>query len=177
MQGVETSVPLAQIDTVKVGQHVTVAADGVSATLRGTVASVGLLSTSSGSTTTFPVTVTLDPGSRHVFDGIGADVVIATGTVADAITVPNSAVHSGAGGTHTVSVRSGGRTSTRPVTLGLVGTDVSQVTSGLRVGARVVLAQLSKPLPSSSTDQGSIFGKGGPAAFVPRFGAGRAGGR
>jgi multidrug efflux pump subunit AcrA (membrane-fusion protein) len=179
-QGVETSVPLAQLDSVKVGQHVTVSADGVTARLRGTVTSVGLLSTTSGSTTAFPVAVTLAAGSRHLFDGAGADVVIATGSLAGVITVPNSAIHSGARGAHTVSVVSGGTTATKGVTLGLVGADVSQVSSGLRVGQQVVLADLSRSLPSSTTNsnQGFPFGNGKAViGFVPGLGPGKGGGR
>ncbi len=179
VQGIETSVPLAQVDSVKVGQSVTIAADGVQPELRGRVSSIGLLSSTSGSVTTFPVFVTLVAGSRHLFDGAGADVVIITGSAADVLTVPNSAVHAGARGAHTVSVLTGGKTTTRLVTLGVVGPDVSQVKYGLTAGERVVLADLSKSLPSSSTSnsgRGFRFGPGG-ANVVPKFVTGGAGGK
>jgi multidrug efflux pump subunit AcrA (membrane-fusion protein) len=86
-----------------------------------------------------------------VFDGTGADVVITTGTAKNAVTVPNSAIHSTGRG-HTVTVQAGGRTSAVRVTLGVAGSDRTQVTSGLTVGQQVVLADLGTPLPSSTTN-------------------------
>jgi multidrug efflux pump subunit AcrA (membrane-fusion protein) len=149
--GVSMSVPLAQIDEVKVGQPVSVAADGDSTVLHGTVASIGLLSSTSGSRTTFPVTVRLDSGSRPVFDGSGADATITTGTARNVITVANSAIQSSASGTHTVTVIKNGQPTAVRVTLGMAGNDITQVTSGLKAGQQVVLAELSQPLPGSAT--------------------------
>jgi multidrug resistance efflux pump len=149
--GVTTTVPLGQIDEVKVGQSVSVAVDGVPTAVHGTVESIGLLSSTSGSSASFPVTVRLAATTRHLYDGSGADVVITTGTAANVVTVPISAVRSGIAGRHTVTVLSGGRTSTAPVTLGIAGIAVVQVKTGLKVGQQVVLAELSQALPTSST--------------------------
>lgn len=156
--GVSMNVPLAQIDQVKVGQPVTVNADGQSTVLHGTVASIGLLSSTAGSRTTFPVTVRLAAGSPHLYDGSGADAVITTGSARNVVTVPNSAIHTGAAGRHTVTVLKGGKPTTVQVTLGLTGPAVTQVTSGLKAGQQIVLAELSQPLPSSAT---SSSGNGG----------------
>jgi HlyD family secretion protein len=151
VQGVNVTVPLAQVDEVKPGQRVSVSADGRTAALHGTVESVGLLSTTSGSTTTFTVAVQLDAGSPQLYDGTGAGVVITTGTATNVITVPNSAIHVGPNGTHTVTAVQGSSTSTVPVTLGIVGDDVTQIKTGLKAGQQVVLADLGQPLPTSST--------------------------
>jgi multidrug efflux pump subunit AcrA (membrane-fusion protein) len=178
VQGVDITVPLAEVDQVKTGQHVTVSADGQTTVLHGTVESIGLLSTTSGSTTTFPVTVQLDAGSPHLYDGTGADVVVTTGTATNVLTVPNSAVHTAANGTHTVTVVQGGKTSTVLVTLGVAGDDVTQIKSGLKAGQQVVLADLGQPLPSStSTSNTGTFrpGQFGGGGFGGAGGAGRAG--
>jgi multidrug efflux pump subunit AcrA (membrane-fusion protein) len=95
--------------------------------------------------------VRLTAGSPHTFDGSGADAVITTGTARNVVTVPNSAIRSTAGGTHTVTVMKDGKPTTVRVTLGVAGSDVTQVTSGLRAGQQVVLAELSQPLPGSAT--------------------------
>jgi hypothetical protein len=149
--GVQATVALSQVDQVKVGQNVTVAADGVSSELHGTVASIGILSTTSGSTTAYPITVQLDAGTPQLYDGTGADIVIDTGSAHNVLTVPNSAIHTTAGGLHTVTVDQGGKTSTVRVTLGVAGNDVTEVDSGLKAGQQVVLADLSQQLPSSTT--------------------------
>jgi multidrug efflux pump subunit AcrA (membrane-fusion protein) len=155
--GVEATVVLGQVDQVKVGQKVTVAADGVSATLHGTVTSIGLLSTTSGSSTAYPVTVQLDAGTPQLYDGTGADIVIDTGSATNVLTVPNSAIHTTGGGLDTVTVVNGSKTSTVPVTLGIAGGDVTEVKSGLKAGQQVELADLSQQLPASTSNSNNGF--------------------
>lgn len=163
--GVQATVALSQVDQVKVGQNVTVAADGVSSELHGTVTSIGLLSTTSGSTTAYPVTVQLDAGTPQLYDGTGADIVINTGSAHNVLTIPNSAIHTTAGGLHTVTVAKGGKTSTVRVSLGVAGNDLTEVEGGLKAGQQVVLADLSQQLPttttSNSTNRFRFFPGGG----------------
>jgi multidrug efflux pump subunit AcrA (membrane-fusion protein) len=168
--GVEATVSLSEANLVKVGQSVSVAVDGVAKKLHGTVESVGLLSSTSDSTTTIPITVKLEADSPDLFDGSGADVVITTGTAADVVAVPNSAIHSDARGRHTVTVLNGGKTSTVQVTLGVAGRDETQIKSGLKVGDHVVLADFSQSLPSSSTDSSNNGGFRLPSGFLNGFG-------
>ena len=158
-QVVTVQVPLSEIDQVKTGQPATVAVDGsTSAPLNGTVTKIGLLSTTSGSRTTFPVTVTLADGSPALHNGVGADVVITTGTASNAVLVPNSAITT-VGTRHTVSVVRNGKASTVLVTLGLTGSDTTQVTKGLSAGDRVEIADPSQPLPSSATTSSTTTGR------------------
>jgi multidrug efflux pump subunit AcrA (membrane-fusion protein) len=89
--------------------------------------------------------------------------------VADALTVPTSAVHTaGGGGLHTVTVVSGSKTGTVRVQVGAVGPDLTQITSGLQEGQTVMLADLNAPLPSNTTNRGLGTGGG--------FGGGGTGG-
>ena len=170
--GVQATVPLGQIDQVKVGESVTVAADGVSTKLHGTVTSIGLLSTTSGTSTAYPVTIQLDAGTPQLYDGTGADIVISTGSAHNVLTVPNSAIHTTVGGLHTVTVVDGGKTNTVPVTLGIAGSDQTEVKSGLKAGQHVELADLSEQLPASTS------GSNNPFRFLPGGGAfARLGGR
>ncbi|MHA4858247.1 hypothetical protein, partial [Enterococcus faecium] len=76
------AVPLSEISQVVKGQPAALVVDGVSAPVHETVTRIGLLSTTSGSSTTFPVTVTLADGSPALHDGVGADVTLTTGTAA-----------------------------------------------------------------------------------------------
>jgi HlyD family secretion protein len=176
-QQVQATVPLTQIALVKAGQPVSISVDGVATQLRGTVTSIGLLSSTSGSTTAFPVTITFAAGSPPLFDGSGADVVITTGTASNVLTVPNSAIHSGVNGSHSVSVYAGGKASVVQVKLGLEGTDVTEVTGGLEAGQEVVIADLSTGLPGSSTTPTTTGFPGGAAGFGgARLGGTRPGG-
>jgi hypothetical protein len=176
VQGVAVTVPLAQIDQVKTGQRVAITADGSRAVLHGTVTSIGIVSSSSGSSTTFPVTIRLDADSPHLYDGVGADAVITTGTARNVLTVPNSALHTGLGSVRTVTVASGGKTSTVAVTVGLSGDDVTQVETGLKAGEQVVIADLNEALPSSASQSNNNRGFGnfpgggfGNIGNIPRF--------
>jgi hypothetical protein len=174
LQGVVVAIPLTEIDQVKVGQPATVTVDGRTTPLRASVQSIGVVSTSSGGRTTFPVTVQFAVGTPHVYDGTGADVEITTGAASGVLTVPVSAIHTTANGRHTVTVANGSTTTTVAVTLGMVGNDVAQVTTGLRAGQRVVLAELGQALPSSTTATTGTFriGQLGVGGFA---GSGRAG--
>lgn len=178
IQQADITVPLGQIDTVKVGQPATLTADGTTKKVHGTVQSVGLLSSTSGSSTTFPVTVELAANSPALFDGSGADVVISTATAKNVITVPNSAVHTTANGRHTVIIVAGDKTTTTPVTVGVVGSALTEIKSGLKTGQQVVLADLSQQLPSSTTSSntGTTRFPGGFGGGAGRFNFSRAGG-
>jgi HlyD family secretion protein len=153
-KAVTTTVGLADVDLVKRGQAVQVTVDGSSSPLTGHVSQIGFLNTSgtSGSTTTYPVTILLD-GSPALFDGAGAAVSIDVGTASDVLTVPASALHR-VGSAVTVSRYRDGVVTTQRVTLGLQGVDRAEVTSGLAAGDQVVLADVTAPVPTNTALNG-----------------------
>jgi trimeric autotransporter adhesin len=144
---VSTTVGLADIDSVHVGEPASVRVDGVGSVLTGTVSNVGILNSTSGSSTSYPVTIRLNPTSARLFDGSGASVQIVVARVSGVLTVPSSAVHT-LGPLHTVEVLSNGKPSQLRVTVGAVGSDRTQIRSGLAGGQQVVLANLATPLPT-----------------------------
>ncbi len=147
---VSTTVSLADVDSLKVGDPASVRVDGVANTLTGKVSSIGILNTTTGTTTSYPVTVVLDPTTAHLYDGSGASVQIRTASVADVLSVPSSAVHT-IGKLSTVTLFSKSKTSLVRITTGVTGTDRIQVVSGLSAGQQVVLADLGQPLPSTGS--------------------------
>ncbi|WP_269083571.1 MULTISPECIES: HlyD family efflux transporter periplasmic adaptor subunit [unclassified Frankia] len=171
---VVTTVPLSAVDLVRPGDRADVTVDGVSTPLTGTVSSIGVLNSTTGSTTTYPVKIALAATRTKLFDGTGATVSIVVREVRNMLTVPTSAVHR-VGGLSTVSVLRKGKAVTVRVTTGAVGADRTEVTSGLTAGNQVILADLHAALPSartnsSSTRGGALSGGGG------LFGAGGGGG-
>lgn len=172
---VATTVSDTSVGRVKVGQRVTVTPDGMARTLTGKVASMGLLSTSSSGTASFPVTIALDPTDQQLPLGSAASLSIILNSTPAAVTVPTSAVQT-LGGASLVSVlRNGSPTPTR-VTLGVVGSTLAQVTSGVNAGDQVVLANLDAPLPTATNNQGFRVIGGGGGGGGGRFG-GAGGGR
>jgi multidrug efflux pump subunit AcrA (membrane-fusion protein) len=169
----ETTVAVANVGQVKAGEHATVVADGYSSTLDGTVTDVGL--ESSGTTTsTYPVTITLS-GSPKLDAGIDAEISILLGQASNVLTVPTSAVHT-IGTRNIVYEMENGKPTLTLVTVGVRGTTEVQITSGLKAGDVVELADWSTPLPSANTNTpfggaaGLSGGLGGGGAF--RFGGG-----
>lgn len=174
-----TTVGISDIDRVKVGERVAVTVDGVTKPLSGRVSLVGAMNTSgtSGSSTTYPVTVTLDPTDLDLYDGAAATAAISVGTARNVLTVPTSAVHA-LGPLHTVTVDNGGTVAVKQVTVGVQGVDRTQITSGLAAGDRVVLADINAAVPSSTTGNRGFVGGGlGGAGFGARTFTGGRGGR
>jgi multidrug efflux pump subunit AcrA (membrane-fusion protein) len=169
--GYEVTATLAvdQLPKVKLGQSATVVPDGSDEELTGEVVSIGLAATSSSSgATTYPVTVALDDDAG-LRNGSVASVSIVTDAADRALVVPTSAVRA-SGGAHSVIVLDGGRTKATDVEVGAVGATLTEITSGLRAGQRVVLADLAEPLPSSATSSSNGSNGGNGNVPVLKFG-------
>ena len=179
---VSTTAALSIVDKIKVGQPATVAVDGGSGPLTGTVAVIGALksSTSISTNPVYPVLITLDQTDATLFNGAGASVSITVGKVDSVLTVPSSAIKT-LGSQSTVQVLTNGVPTTSVVTVGAIGNDLTQILSGVTVGQQVVIADLSAALPTTTTASvgvvGGLGGAGGGGAVVGGPGAGGAGAR
>lgn len=168
---VTADVPVAEIGRVAVGQQVLVTPDTSTATVRGTVTAIGVLATSTSSSVTYPVTVALDAAGLGSFSGAEATLSIVTGETDGVPTVPTSAVRT-VGADHFVTVLEGTTPRAVRVGVGTVGAVRTQITSGLSDGQQVVLADLARPVPASSTTRVGLAGFAG----AGRFGGGTGGG-
>jgi HlyD family secretion protein len=147
---VATSVSVNDIESVKVGQNAIVTADGTSGALSAKVVSIGVAPSASGNTTTYPVVLGLTSTTSGLRNGGSATTAIEVAHAnASAVVVPTSAVHT-LNNLHFVNVMQGHKTSTVRVTLGVVGAEQTQITSGLKAGQVVVLADLKEAVPSSN---------------------------
>jgi len=158
---VTASLTSTQASQVKVGNKALVSVDGGGGTLNGTVARVGPVD-STGSSDTYPLIVALSAGSHGISAGSTAQVQVILHQVEGTLSVPTSAVH--VTGTHSsyVEVLRSGQAVRKKVTVGAIGGAYTQITSGLEKGTSVVLADLSKAVPTSSTSTStSRFGGGG----------------
>jgi HlyD family secretion protein len=162
---VQASVAVTDMPKLKVGQRASVLPDGRGSPLPGTVASIGLVPDPGSSPATYPVVIGLTGPYSGLHAGGYASVTITT-AVASGVSVPTAAVH-GSGHATTVTVYSGGMTHDVKVTVGTVGPVMTRITSGLSLGEQVVLADLSRPLPTANP-----FPGGGPGGQF--FGPGQA---
>jgi hypothetical protein len=92
------------------------------------------------------------------------------------LTVPSSAVHT-LGTASFVYELGQGKEVEHTVTLGAVGTTLTQITSGLKSGDKVVLANLAAKIPTAGTSTSPFGGGlGGGGAFRITGGGGLGGG-
>ncbi|MFP7762293.1 HlyD family efflux transporter periplasmic adaptor subunit [Marisediminicola sp. LYQ85] len=174
---VESTVTLANIDRLEVGQTADVSLASSGTDLPGTVSAIGLSDVSTdASTTSYEVTLALEPADAGtLLNGASASAVVAVETVDDAVTVPTSAVHT-SGSSTTVDVFDGDVVESVEVETGAEGTDTVEIVDGIAAGDTVVLADLDAPIESgeaSDGDAGSFSGLGGTG--TGGTGAGRAG--
>lgn len=146
---VQATVGEGDVARLAVGNTVTVTPDGATAPIDGKVTSIGILpTTATTGAVTYPVTIALPAGTGPFPAGQGAAVAIEVADVAGVLTVPTSAVHT-AGAQRTVEVVRGGRAVPVEVQVGAVGATRTEITSGLAAGDEVVLADPSRPLPTT----------------------------
>jgi HlyD family secretion protein len=154
---VTTTVTLDQIDSVKTSQTASVTPAGASEPVGGTVSSIGLLpSTSADSTSaTYPVTIDLDEDVPAP-EGSAASVEVVIGTAKDVLTMPSSAVSTDR--RPTVTLLTEGNPVVTPVTVGVVGSTRTSITEGLKLGQKVVIADLDAALPSGDSESTRLPG-------------------
>lgn len=158
---VSTTVPVTDVGSLKLGDDARVRPDGTDEELSGQVVAIGLTPSTSGSTTTYPVVVGLSGSPDGLRNGASASVTITVAHGSDTLAVPTSAVRGvGGGGIHVVTVLAGSKTSVTPVTVGTVGSDFTEIKSGLTEGQTVVVADLSEPLPSLANTNLNRLGRG-----------------
>jgi len=178
----KTDVSQLDINKLKVGQRVNLTFDGLSsATASGKVSAIATSSESSGSsagTSTvvqYAVTVTVDKLPSGAKTGMTGQASVVTASRENVVVVPSSAI-SGSGTNPTVRVVSAsGAITTRPVLVGLVTTQGSEILTGLKVGEEVVTGVTASANSATTTthSQGNGFGAGG---FPGGGGAGGGGG-
>ena len=180
----EGSVGSADLATLKAGQAVAITTDATTDTLKGTVASVGIVATStSDGAATFPVVINLSGTHKHLYSGTTASALITTGSFPDVLTVPTAAIRTEISKTVVTTV-TGTSTATTEVEVGKVFGSSTEIRSGLAEGDSV---QITNTRPTSTSTSGSSgqgggfggFGGGGiteegpPGGGAARGGAGR----
>lgn len=172
---VEVGVSDADVALVEVGDQAELTVDGADGTVFGTVASVGLLSTSEDGVPSYPVTIDVTGDQDGLHDGVSADVSIVCERRTDVLTVPSMAVSTVDGQTVVTKVEADGTQVETPVTTGETADNLTEITDGLAEGDAVVLAvftpratqdgggQQSFPVPGD----GDMVFQGGPGGVAP----------
>ena len=181
------SVDELDIASIEVGQSVSIVADAVEdTTYTGTVTKVSVAGTSSGSATTYPVTIRIDE-TDGLLPGMSVDATIELASAEDVLAIPSAALNRGdtvlvtadspsaANGTLVESTTEDGEDYySVEVTTGVSGDDYIEIVSGLQEGDTVAYI----PTSSSSSEMGMMMGgmPGGMGGGMPSGGGGMGGG-
>ncbi|MEU6791509.1 biotin/lipoyl-binding protein [Nonomuraea wenchangensis] len=149
----------SDVGKLKKGQSATVTFDalpGVSAT--GKVTQIEPVATTSNNVVQYPVTVTFTEVPDEVRLGQTATVEVVTGRAENVVAVPSTAISTSGGQTTVTVLRQGHQTRT-PVEVGVQGTTLTEIKSGVSEGDQIV-----PPAVSTGTTQGGNgrFGGGFP---------------
>lgn len=156
---VDTTVSAAEASRVKKGMQAQVTATGNSATIYGTVASVGLVAqTSSSGAAVFPVEIAITGAQKGLYAGTSATASIIVKQVSDVLTVSSRAIRSSGSSTYVMKLVNGKAVRT-PVTIGTVYGASTQILSGLSSGDTVQLPGIT--LPSGGSRTGNTRGRSG----------------
>jgi HlyD family secretion protein len=164
----------AQAAQVNVGNKAVATVDGTSRSVPGSVVQVGPVAVSSGSYS-YPVVVGL-PVGRNFFDGSTAEVNIVTSVASGVTAVPTSAVHTLGTLSYVLAVGSNGTAVRKDVKVGTVGGEYTEISSGVDLGQRVILADMAQPVPTSNTStsfRGGGLGGAGLGGGAGGFGGSR----
>jgi hypothetical protein len=152
----------SDVSSVQAGQSATVvfpaltdADDPAGITATGTVTSVDLSSVVTSNVVTYGVTVSLSSPSPRIKLGETGNVTVTTATQSGVLTAPTNAITT-LGGTKTVTVQNGGSTQVVPVQVGIAGNGLTQISSGVSAGQKLVL-----PSPTSSNSTSGGFPRTG----------------
>lgn len=159
---VEGTVGASDLASVKAGQTVSVTTDASTDALKGTVTSVGIVSTSTSSdgAAAFPVVVKVSGTHSDLFSGTTATAVITTGSYTDVITVPTAAITTSDGKTVVTKVTNN-QASTVEVSIGKVFGSYTQITSGVSEGDTVRITMTRPSGTSTSSGESGISLGGG----------------
>ena len=157
----------SDVSKLKVGQEATVTFDALpGVTADGKVTQIQPVAATSNNVVQYPVTISFSKVPKQVRLGQTTTVEVAVGQADDVVTVPSTAI-STSGGTSTVTLLQNGRQVRTPVEVGVQGTALTEIKSGVSEGDQIV------PPVSTATTGGNL--RGGFGGFTG--GGGAPGGR
>jgi membrane fusion protein, macrolide-specific efflux system len=175
---VNCTVDSTQVGQVKTGDQATITVSGSSSNVYGTVASVGLLATTSSGVSSFPVVIDVTGSPPGLYGGSSSTVSIITQQLQNVIVVPTNAI-TYSGNTQTVTLDSSGNKVTKAVGIGAASGGETQVTSGLSVGDKIYVTQVTfrgGARPGAGGSGAGLFGGTGSGGFRGGAGGGFPGG-
>lgn len=154
---VELSLGLSDVQLVKVGQDVSLTIVSTGQVVPGTVSGVSILNAGNSYVQSYTVTVAVPDPGFEIRLGAATRLAITVAQASGVLVVPTSAVADAAGAA-TVTVLDAGKPSVVSVTTGAIGSEYTEITSGLEEGQAVVLADMGATVVGSESDESGSSG-------------------
>jgi RND family efflux transporter MFP subunit len=162
---VNATVGSSDLSQLKKGLQAQITPSGSTTMVFGTIASLGIVATStSGGSATFPVVINVTGSPTGLYAGGTADVALIVKQLNNVLTIPTQAVRSVNGAT-VVYQRVGGKRVTTPVIVGASYGPTTEITSGLKAGDQV---EISFNRPGGTVRRNGTTGGGGGGGGGPQ---------
>jgi multidrug efflux pump subunit AcrA (membrane-fusion protein) len=175
---VNATVDDTSVGLIKTGDQAQLTVSGSTAMVYGTIASVGLISSSSTGTASYPVTIDVTGSPTGMHDGANVTASLIYKQVSNVVVIPTLALHRNSAGGQYVEKIVNGKSVQATVQVGLSSGGQTQIVSGLSSGDKITVPQLragrgSGARGATGTGGGEFPGGG---EFGGRGGAGGFGG-
>jgi macrolide-specific efflux system membrane fusion protein len=157
---VNATVDATSVGLIKTGQQAQLTVTGASDVVYGTIASIGLVSSSSSGTASYPVVIDVTGSPSGLHDGASVTAALIYKQVSNAVVVSTLALHRNTSGSQYVEKQVNGKAVQTPVQVGISSGGQTQITSGLSAGDKIVVPQLRRTTGGTSTGTRGTNGTG-----------------
>jgi macrolide-specific efflux system membrane fusion protein len=138
---VNATVDASSVGLIKTGDQAQLTVTGATATVYGTIYSIGLVSSSTG-TASYPVVVAVTGSPSGLHDGAAATGTLIYKQLSNVLVVPTTALHRTSSGGEYVEKSVNGKAVQTTVKVGVSSGGQTQITSGLAAGDKIIVPQV-----------------------------------
>ncbi len=157
---VDATVDATSVGLIKTGEQAQLTVTGASDVVYGTIASIGLVSSSSSGTASYPVVIDVTGSPSGLHDGASVTAALIYKQVSNAVVVSTLALHRNTSGGQYVEKQVNGKIVQTPVQVGISSGGQTEITSGLSAGDKIVVPQLQRTTGGASTGTRGTNGAG-----------------
>ncbi|MCW2498209.1 biotin/lipoyl-binding protein [Jatrophihabitans sp.] len=169
---VNATVDSTSVDLIKASDQAQLTVTGSTDTVYGTIDSIGLVSSSTGSTASYPVVIDVTGKQTSLHDGSSVTATLIYKQLSNVVVVQTLALQRDSSGGDYVEKVVNGKAVKTTVKTGLVSGTETQITSGLVAGDKV---QITIPARIAGTNTTGRTGTGTEGGFGGGFGGGEGG--
>jgi membrane fusion protein, macrolide-specific efflux system len=169
---VNATVDATSVGLIAKGEQAQLTVTGSTGAVYGTISSIGLVSSSTSTTASYPAVVAVTGSPSGLHDGAGVTAALIYKQLTNVVVVPSTALHRNSSGGQYVEQVTNGKTVDTTVKVGIASAGQTQITSGLKAGDQIVVPVIQRPTGTTgTTNRGGQGGTGGrrlPRRRLPR---------